>query len=154
MTTRKTNRSFKKILYTTDFSDPSFEAFCYALSIAKEYDAKLFIVHVVDTAAHAAGFYLPHLSFEKLGDEMVVVAGEMLEKKYARYLKDYDNHESIVRAGAPHDEIIKIADDEAVDLVVMGSFGRTGLDRFVFGSVTERVIRGLKCPVLAIPPKK
>ncbi len=153
MTKKTRDTEFRNILITTDFSDLSGETFTYALSVAKKYGAKLHILHVVDTAAHAAGFYLPHLSFDKIGEDMTKAAEKMLSKHYIKELHGFDDYDSTVLTGAPHEEIIKYASTHEVDLVVMGCFGRTGLDRIVFGSTTERVMRALNCPVLAVSPE-
>ncbi len=153
MTKTPRDTEFKNILIATDFSDLSGEAFTYSLSIAKKYGARLHILHIVDTAAHAAGFYLPHLSFEKIGKDMTDAAEKMLSKHYIRELHGFDNYDCTVLSGAPHEEIVKYGSTHEIDLVVMGCFGRTGIDRIVFGSTTERVMRALHCPVLAISPE-
>lgn len=152
MATKKFN-GFKNILFTTDFSDASAEAFSYALNMAKSYNAKLTIVHVVDTSREASGFYLPHISFDNLDKEMRSAAVCMLEKEYKKRLSAFKKHQYIVLCGTPHKEIIKCSNKIKADLVVMGTYGHSGIDHMVFGSTTERVLRKAQCPVLAIHPK-
>ncbi|MEE9543293.1 MAG: universal stress protein [Thermodesulfobacteriota bacterium] len=151
MATKKFN-GFKNIILTTDFSDASTDAFSYALSMARNYNAKLTILHVVDTSTDASGFYLPHISFKNLDKEMKSSAMAMLEKNYKRRLNAHKKYEFVVLSGNPHKEIIKYTDKTGADLVVMGTYGHSGIDRLVFGSTTERVLREAKCPVLAIHP--
>ena len=146
-------REFKCILYPTDFSRPAEEAFDYAASVAKASGAKLYILHVVETGTDAAGFYLPHISFEKIEDDMMEAASRMLSDSFSKRIEELPNAEAVVLRGVVHTEITKFAKKKKVDLVVMGTSGRSGIDRMVFGSTTERVLRELKCPVLAIPPK-
>ena len=150
--TKKFN-GFKNILFTTDFSEPSLEAFSYALSMAQNYKAKLTIFHVVDTSSDASGFYLPHIAFENLNKDMEISAMAMLEKAHKRRLGSFKNYKYVVLSGNPHKEIIKYSIKTRVDLVVMGTYGHGAIDRLVFGSTTERVLKKAKCPVLAIHPK-
>jgi nucleotide-binding universal stress UspA family protein len=144
---------FKKILFTTDFSDPSKQAFSYALSMAKNYNAKLIILNVVDTTMDAAGFYLPHISFDNLDKEMESAAMKLMEKSYNKSLSTFKKYEYVVLRGSIHKEIIKYSNKEKADLVVMGTYGHSGIDSLIFGSTTEKVLRKAKCPVLTVYPK-
>lgn len=154
-TKKRKSNSFKKILYATDFSDASFDAFDKALLLAKKFNAKLFIIHVVDTSPQAAGFYLPHISIDNLNADMEAAASEMLSKKFKRRLAGLSspkNYELHTVSGVPAKEILKLASKEKADLIVLGTYGRSGLDRLVFGSTTERVMRKAGSPVMAVPP--
>ncbi len=144
---------YKKIIFTTDFSPASDEAFAYALSMARNYRAKLFILNVVDTSMDAAGFYLPHLSFDNLDKDMVYAATLLMEKSYKKHLKGFKKYEYVVQKGVAHKEITKFINKTKADLVVMSTYGHSGLDRLIFGSTTERVLKTASCPVLAIRPK-
>jgi nucleotide-binding universal stress UspA family protein len=143
---------FKRILFPTDLTAPSENAFPSALSLARQYRAKLYIIHVVDTGHEAAGFYVPHLSFERLHGELRQGAEGMLKKFCRSRLRDFKGCEMQVLEGEPYREIIKFVNDNKIDIVVMGTFGKGRMDRFMFGSTTERVIRKVKCPVLVVPP--
>lgn len=140
----------KNILITTDFTEASVHAASYAASLARSYGAALHVVHVVDTSEEAAGFYLPHLSFEKLNEEMKDTAGAMLKKFCEKNFKGHEELKATVLAGEPYREILKAA--AGADVIVMGTFGKAHLDRVLFGSTTERVMRKAKCPVLVVPP--
>lgn len=143
---------FEDILFPTDFSDASVLAAAYALNLARSKKARLHVIHVLDTEKEAAGFYVPHISFEKLDKEMLVAAREMLKKFCAKHFKGVKNLEQTVAAGMPHKEILKAIKSTGADVVVMGTFGKAGLERFLIGSTTERVMRNAGCPVLIIPP--
>lgn len=151
---RKENSKIQKILFPTDFSGASIHAASYALSLAKSYKAKLYVLHIVDTSEEASGFYLPHLSYEKLDKELKESAGEMLEKFCATRFKGYKNIEQRVLAGEPYKEILKMMKGMDIDLAVMGTLGKAGIDRFFFGSTTERVMRKASCPVFVVPPPR
>jgi len=141
---------FKNILFTTDFSGASVHAASYAASLASSYGAALHVIHVVDTSEEAAGFYLPHLSFEKLDSELKDTAEAMLRKFCDKNFKGQKDLKMTVLTGEPYKEILKAA--AGADVIVMGTFGKAHLDRVLFGSTTERVMRKAKCPVLVIPP--
>lgn len=154
MAAKNDNRTIGRILLPTDFTGASEEAARYALHLARQNKAKLYVLHVVDTSHEAAGFYLPHLSYEKLDKDLKAVASEMLGKFSSRMFKGYRNVERHILAGEPYKEILKVVKGSRIDLIVMGTYGKQGIDRFFFGSTTERVMRKAACPVLVIPPTK
>lgn len=144
-------KKFKCVLFPTDFSKASEAAAHYATNVAEQYGAKLVVLHVVDLSEEAAGFYLPHLSYENLDKEMISAAEKMLAKFCARVFEGSE-YELRISSGEPHEEIIRAAKEDGADILVMGTYGRGGLDRFFFGSTTERVMRKIDRPVLVIPP--
>jgi len=150
----KNKFKIKKVLFPTDFTGASIHAAAYALSIAESYRAKLFVVHVVETAHEARGFYLPHLPYDKMDAEMVESANEMLKRFANTRFKGFKNIELRVLEGEPYKEILKVISGSDIDMVVMGTFGKARLDRVIFGSTTERVMRKSACPVLVIPPPR
>ncbi len=149
---KKNVRKFKNILIPTDFAEATESAFDNALMVARQFDAKLHLVHIINTKEEAAGFYVPHLSFDKLDREFMVAAEDMIKKFCAKRLKSYKGCVTAVLKGEPYRQIIKYAKDEAIDVIVMATYGKSRVDRFIFGSTTERVIRKAPCPVLVVPP--
>jgi len=143
-------KEFKNILYATDFSESSDYAFQYAFSLARKYDARLLLVHIINEPVDLRGFYVPHISFEKLEEEIQQGAQKMMEKFCRTHLGDFKNYESFILPGIPYDEIIKKADEQQADLIVMGTHGRTGLDHVLFGSTAEKVVRKSNVPVMTI----
>jgi len=143
---------FKKILFCTDFSENSHWAFTYALNLAKNYNSKLFILHVTPVPNHPDQLSI-YLHPEKLKELMIAQKME-LEKElgihYLRKLKEFKNYKVVFEEGEPFMEIIQMAKKESVDLIVMGTHGRTGLDQVLFGSTAEKVVRNSRCPVLTI----
>lgn len=150
----KESTKIQKILFPTDFSGASIHAASYALLLAKTYKARLYVLHVVDTSEEASGFYLPHLSYEKLDKELRDSAAEMLGKFCTTRFKGYKNIEQRVLAGEPYKEILKVIKGIDIDMIVMGTFGKARIDRFFFGSTTERVMRKATCPVFVVPPPR
>ncbi len=143
-------REFRNILFATDFSESSDHAFEYALSLAKKYNSQLILIHVINEPVDLRGFYVPHISFDKLEEEVEQGAKKMMEKFCRTHLGDYDNYETAVVPGIPFDEVIKTAREKSADLIVMGTHGRTGLDHVLFGSTAEKVVRRSPVPVMTV----
>jgi nucleotide-binding universal stress UspA family protein len=143
-------KQFEKILFANDFSENSEHAFDYALALAKQFNARLMIIHVINEPVDLRGFYVPHISFEKLEKEIEEGAEKMMQKFCRTRAKDFTNYETVIIAGIPYEEILKKAEEEKVSLIVMGTQGRKGIDHFLFGSTAERVVRNAKCPVMTV----
>ena len=140
----------KAILVAIDFSDSSENAFQMALSMARKFDAKLIVLHVINEPIDLRGFYVPHISFEKLEEEIMEGAKKMMDSFCHRNLADYANHECMIAAGIPFEQIIGQAEEKSADLIVMGTHGRAGLDHVLFGSTAEKVVRKSPLPVLTV----
>jgi nucleotide-binding universal stress UspA family protein len=142
----------KKILFATDFSENSKWAFTYALSFARKYDAVLYILHVIQPPSYPLGMYA-EISFDAM-DEFTRSMAEAAEKEMNNLrgteLGDFKNFEILIITGTPFLEIIKTAREKEVDLIVLGTHGRTGLDHVLFGSTAEKVVRKASCPVLSV----
>lgn len=143
-------KKFSTILFANDFSAGSDYAFDFALSLAKQYAAKLVIVHVINEPVDLRGFYVPHISFDNLEKEITEGAEKMLVKFCNDNLKDFNNYEKYVLSGIPYEEIVKKAEESSADLIVMGTHGRKGMDHLLFGSTAERVVRGATVPVMTV----
>jgi nucleotide-binding universal stress UspA family protein len=143
-------KEFNKILFATDFSESSDYAFQHAFTLARKFNAKLMIIHVINEPVDLRGFYVPHISFEKLEEEIEEGAKKMMEKFCRTHIRDYENYETFIVPGIPYDEIIKTAVEQSADLVVLGTHGRTGLDHVLFGSTAEKVVRKSPVPVMTI----
>jgi nucleotide-binding universal stress UspA family protein len=143
-------RKFETILFATDFSENSEQAFDYALSLATSYNSRLIILHVINEPVDLRGFYVPHISFETLEKEIEEGAEKMMEKFCRTRLSGFSSVETHVISGIPADEIVRWSQKEEASLIVLGTQGRTGLDHFLFGSTAERVVRMAGCPVLTV----
>jgi nucleotide-binding universal stress UspA family protein len=149
----------KKILAPTDLSSFSASGVRYACNLAKALGAEVIVAHAMDTnefASHATS-----LKITSSGPETDDPLGELVEqeKKLLRqFLEDQLpgagaslNVQQIVGLGDAHTLIANWAKDNAADLIVMSTHGRSGLPRMFLGSVTEKVLRSASCPVLALP---
>jgi nucleotide-binding universal stress UspA family protein len=143
-------KPFTKILTAIDFSENSECAFDYALTLATQFNAELTIIHVINEPVDLRGFYVPHISFEQLEKEIEESAVKMMETFCSTKLGTFSNYKTSIMTGIPYDEITAAAARIDASLIVLGTHGRTGLDRILFGSTAERVVRSASCPVLTV----
>lgn len=143
-------KPFTTILFATDFSESSEYAFDYAQTLVQQSGARLVILHVINEPVDLRGFYVPHISFEKLEEEIRASAEQMLASFCAKRAAALPAVEAAVVAGIPYDEIIRKAHELDASLIVLGTHGRTGLDHVLFGSTAEKVVRKARCPVLTV----
>lgn len=143
-------KHFEKILLAIDFSDYSEVACDYALTLAESFNSSLLVLHVINEPVDLRGFYVPHISFEQLEQEIEVGAVKMLETFCNENIKEFSDFKTSVVAGVPYEEIIRVATEQESSLIIIGTHGRTGLDHLIFGSTAERVVRSAPCPVMTI----
>ena len=140
----------KKILFATDFSEGSKNALPYALDVAMRHGAKIYIVHVIYDITKATGWYVPHTSAEEVYADLEKSARKELEKTFVDEMRKFKDYEHVILRGTPYEEITKFADANKIDLIVLATHGRTGIDRLLFGSTAEQVVRYAPCPVLSV----
>jgi len=129
----------RKIMLCSDFSECSDRALRYAISLATEYKSELSLLHVLE--------HLPPPEQREVENARVV---HLMEEKIPQEARSCCKIKTIVRAGKPYEEIVKLAEEEQTDLIVVGVRGRNVLDLALFGSTTHRVLQLGPCPVLAI----
>jgi nucleotide-binding universal stress UspA family protein len=140
----------EKILFPTDFSEGSFHALPYAVDLARHYNAKLCILHVIYDIAKATNSHIPHISADELYKGMADWAQEEIGKCCIEDVRGLKDVKRVILKGIPYEEIIKFAEDEKIDIIVIGTYSRVGLERFLFGSTAERVVRRAPCPVMTV----
>ncbi|MCW8859203.1 MAG: universal stress protein [Deltaproteobacteria bacterium] len=143
-------KDFSTVLVAVDFSDSSDNAFQMALAMAIRFSARLLVLHVINEPVDLRGFYVPHISFEKLEEEIEEGAKKMMESFCRRNLTTFENFECLIVPGLPYEQIIQQAEEKSADLIVLGTHGRTGLDHVLFGSTAEKVVRKSPVPVLTV----
>jgi len=143
-------KEIKTILLPVDFSDSSELLAEYALTFGARFKAKVLVLHVVSSLEDYTGLYLPHISLETVMGEVYRSAKKSLSDFSLKYFEGKIEHESILAKGDAYREILKTADEKQVDVIIMGTHGRSGLDHLIFGSTVERVLRGAACPVLTV----
>jgi len=140
----------RKILVPTDFSNDSDAALRMALSIAATYQARIFLLHVISKQS-LADYCLDQNLVDRFLNESIVFSNEKLQEVIDKN-QQRGNIKVIpdIRNGQPYEEILKEAFDRKIDLIVIASHGKTGLQKYFIGSVTEKVMKEAKCPVLLI----
>ncbi len=144
--------TFRRILFPTDFSDLSMHASDYAISLARRYGSKLYVIHVVDRTGEASGMYVPHMAFDGLHNEEESLEAKSLRRICTSISAGDIDVEPILSTGVPHDEILRAAREKDVDIIVIGTSGTGGVGRLVFGSNADNLIKNSHVPVLAVPP--
>jgi universal stress protein A len=144
--------NIKQILFPTDFSESSDEALKYASNLASDAGARLRIVHVDELLdatippipSVEGGYFLEAAWDTKRQDDV--------KAKLAKVVPTVSNvkYEQHYLMGSPQNEILQFANEQGVDLIVMGSHGRKGISRLLMGSVAEAVMRRTNCPVLVV----
>jgi nucleotide-binding universal stress UspA family protein len=140
----------KSILFPTDFSEGSAEALKYAVEFANRYGAKLYVLHVIYDIAKASGWYVPHVSMDAIYKDIQEGARKELDNFGVNELSGLKNIERIVQTGVPYQEIMNCAVKNKIDMIIIGTHGRTGIDRILFGSTAAQVVRNAPCPVLTV----
>jgi nucleotide-binding universal stress UspA family protein len=142
---------YKTILCPVEFSDAAIRALEYALSLAKEADARLILMHVVeDFIGHGGALAHGHLSVSEYYARLEEDAAMRLRSLVPDDARTWSRPEARVVRGHAYQEILEVVTAEQVDLVVMGVQGKSVVNRLVFGSTTHRVIREAGCPVLTL----
>ena len=134
--------NIKRILFPTDFSHTGDAALAFATSLAKESDGRLIIVHVQEAPLAYGGGEMYYGIPEPTTDELLNMLHDV---------KPTDSNVPVeyrLVTGDPADAVVRLAEDDDADLIVLGSHGRTGLTRLLMGSVAEAIVRKAHCPVL------
>ena len=140
---------FKTILVSTDFSKISIEALQYARDFAKEFGARLVLVHVVEKAPFIAGLETNPLV---LSEKEIVEKAKMELRHLARTELEGVTVDTLVRTGKAFNEINQAASELKADLIIISTHGYTGLKHTLLGSTAERVVRHAPCAVMVVRP--
>ena len=142
-------QAFRRILVPTDFSPDSDRAVTLAECLARQNDAPMVLVHVIEAPGLARELQIsaPVLSNEKV---LLDEAGNELRRLAERVLPKSVEVKFDVAIGRPAEEIVRLAAEEGADLIVMGTVGRSAARQLLAGSVAERVVRTAPCAVLTV----
>lgn len=140
----------KRILFPTDFSQGARAAMDHAVSLARDYDAKLILLYVIQDISIAEWYIPSSLSVTDLIEDMEKSAWQEMDKWAQEVSAAVRETEKMVVRGVPFVEIIKTAKEKNIDLIVIGTHGRTGIDHMLFGSTAEKVVRKAPCAVLTV----
>lgn len=144
----------KKILFPLDLTENSSKILDYVLSVSEKYNSLVYLLHVVQDLNRWGKLYVPHPSMDKLQREANEAAKKAMDTICENQLQSCPNFQKKIVSGDPAEEILKVIDSEDIDLLIMGTHGRKGLEHVIFGSVAEKVVKRSPVPVLSINPFK
>ena len=139
---------YQNIVIATDGSENSRKAISCGIKIAKLSGATVYIVHVVDTLSVVSDLWT---AGKEMIHEMMIRDGKKILSKARKNIEDSGVEvKDVLLNGHPGEEIIKFAENNNIDLIVVGTLGATGLEKFLMGSVAEKVVRFSKVPVMVV----
>lgn len=144
--------SVKKILFPVDLSDVGPKIVPTAIAMARQFDAELHLLFVTTSLEQLTSYYAPDASWVALEEGLETAGEEKLKEFQEKYCTECPITKRVVLKGDPAEEILRYIRSADIDMVVIGTHGRKGLDRILFGSVAERVVREAPVPVLTVNP--
>ncbi|MEJ2040192.1 MAG: universal stress protein [Desulfosarcinaceae bacterium] len=141
-----------RILFPVDLTESSEKLIPRVVTMVRKFDAELHILFVVRIFQYFSSIYVPHPSINLFENELVEGAHKKMDEFVQARFPRMPNLTSEVILGDPAETILEYIESKKMDMVIMGTHGRKGLDRVIFGSVAERVIKTSPVPVLVINP--
>ena len=140
----------KKILAPTDFSELSKLGLRYALEMARNESAEVIVYHAIDLSADWHNRHADYGPNRDMLEDSRRLLDKFLAENFADCI-DLVEVRQVVEFGAPYKNIVEEAASQGVDMIVMSTHGRTGVDHFILGSTAEKVVARAPCPVLIVP---
>ncbi len=140
----------ERILIPTDFSESSRHALKYAIEVNEVFKARLFLVHVLQDFTEFSEYNLSPSILPQLFLEFEENAAKRLEEMVSTLVPAHMHCDTYILHGVPFYEIIQFSKREKVDLIVIGTRGRTGIKHVLFGHTAEKVVKKAHCPVLSV----
>jgi len=150
--TGELSRMINRILVPIDFSEYSKNALKYAVPMAEQAAASLYLIYVVEPTVYPADLGFGQVVMPGVEDELREKGSDELKGLIEKEIGSRVKASSTVRTGKPHQEILLEAEEKNIDLIVMATHGHTGVEHMLFGSTAERIVRNARCPVLTIRP--
>jgi nucleotide-binding universal stress UspA family protein len=148
-------KQVKKILFPINFADKYWIYLPWVATLTQLTDATLYVLYVTQDLEEVAALYaLAAETIQKFKEKALSAAQEKMEVAVREFFKKFIKLETRVAVGKPSQKILELANREGIDLIIMGTHGRKGLDYTIFGSVCREVMRDSACPVVSINPQK
>jgi nucleotide-binding universal stress UspA family protein len=143
----------KKLLFCADFSENSRPAFMYAAELAEAFGAELTILHIVNSSRLGYPAFEVGVPFDLQG--VLNSINESVDKAFQGLVEECKeasckDTKTASRMGVPANEIVRFAEEESIELIIMGTHGWTGFRHLILGSTAENVVRTASCPVLTV----
>ncbi len=141
----------KTILVPTDFSKYSDKALELAVDVAKHNNAKIHLLHVVDIVQQCVADYcLSNADVASINSQIKAASDTNLKKMINKFNKNGVQIQGEVKEGTPYEQILKEQKSKKADLIVISSHGKTGLTKYLMGSVADKVVKGAPCNVVLV----
>jgi len=147
-------KAFKNILFPIDLSEASEKLVETVQMVAECFGARVHLLFVARILDYFAGIYVPAASITSMEKSIMEGAEKKLYEFQERYFSERESASAAVLPGDAAEEILKYVSEKKIDLIIMGTHGRKGLDKIIFGSVAERVVKASPVPVMVINPYK
>ncbi|MBU3949095.1 MAG: universal stress protein [Proteobacteria bacterium] len=145
---------FNKILFPVDLSEASPKIVPYVTEMAHKFDSEIHILFVARAFQYFTSMYVPHPSVDLFETAVTEGGRKSIEEFADKYFKDPEKIKIAIVNGDAAEEIINYIKGEDIDLLIMGTHGRKGLDKLIFGSVAEKVTKTTPIPMMLINPYK
>lgn len=142
---------FNKILFPVDLSHASPQIAPYVSEVARKFEAEVHILFVVRVFEHFASLHLRDATIKNIEAEVARGAQKKLQEFMKLFFGSYSCNVQVV-FGDPAEKILKYVEFEGIDLIIMGTHGKKGIERVLFGSVADRVVKRSPVPVLTVNP--
>ena len=143
---------FERLLVPIDFSEVAPVLANWVKNLAKKLKAKIYVLYVLEDLSAYEGIYVDLKTLGELEETLYEGAKKSMEDFMKTHFSDYPEVEPIIERGEVVETIIEVAKEKGVDFIVMGTHGRKGLDKILFGSVAEGVVKNSPIPVITINP--
>ncbi len=143
----------KKILFPVDFYESALKVLPVVKLMAEKLGAKIELIHVVKGSSDFVGYEMGAAWYSNFEDELIKGGEKAMDRFVEEKLAGLDV-DTTVAVGDAAEEIIKYADKTGADMIIIGTHGRKGLEKILFGSVALGVAKGANCPVLTVNPHK
>ncbi len=147
-------KEFKRILFPVDLSESSTNIVPYVQTVAKKFESKIHILFAARVFEYFTSIYVPHPSINKFEKEIMEGAEKRLYEFLDEHFSEFPGAKIAVVAGDASEQILNYIEEHQIDLVIMGTHGRKGMDKIIFGSVAERVVKISPVPVMVVNPYK
>jgi nucleotide-binding universal stress UspA family protein len=145
-------KQVQKILFPIDFAS-NFETLVpWVETLAGKFGANVYVLFVAQDLSHFATFYVPHGNIEDFQKQALDSAKKRMAAAVEEFFKKLPKLETRVELGSPAEKILAFVEKEKIDMIIMGAHGRKGLERVIFGSVANKVVKSASCPVLTVHP--
>ena len=142
--------TIQKILVPIDFSDYSKKALQYSIDFAKQFNAEIILVYVIEPLMYPADLSMGQMVIPQSTVNLSEKSKIELELLAKNEIGDQLNFDVLVKTGKPFIEIIETASETDSDLIIISTHGHTGVEHLLFGSTSEKVVRKAPCPVLTL----